>query len=68
MNIDIFSNQTLVKSADCFFKTKITFLKDLKFNDVIYQKELLINITSSSMEKKLLWPNNQFRYETVQIN
>ena len=54
MNIDIFSNQTLVKSADCFFKTKITFLKDLKFNDVIYQKELLINITSSSMEKKLL--------------
>ena len=50
MNIDIFSNQTLLE----FIQIKISILKDLKLEDITYQKELLIIITSSSMEKAFM--------------
>ena len=53
MNLDIFSNQILLESIDCLFQfiqIKITMLKDLKLRDIIYQKELLIIIISSSMK------------------
>ena len=46
INIDFFSNQILLKSIDY-----LTMPKDLKLEDITYQKELLIIITSSSMEK-----------------
>ena len=53
MNLDIFSNQILLESIDCLFQfiqIKITMLKDLKLRDIVYQKELLIIIISSSMK------------------
>ena len=43
MNIDIFSNQILLESIDCLFlfiQIKMSILKDLKLEDVIYQKAI----------------------------
>ena len=57
MNIDTFLNQNLLELIDYLFQfiqAKIIFLKDLKLKDIIYQKELLIVVTSSSMEKFLM--------------
>ena len=55
--IVIFSNQILLETIDplfYFIQIKITILKDLKFKDITYQKELLIIIMSSSMEKTFM--------------
>ena len=49
MNINIFSNQILLKLIDylfLFIQIKMQNLKDLKLEDITYQKELLIIITS----------------------
>ena len=49
MNIDTFSNQILLKLIDylfLFIQIKMQNLKDLKLEDITYQKELLIIITS----------------------
>ena len=49
MNINIFSNQILLKLTDylfLFIQIKMQNLKDLKLEDITYQKELLIIITS----------------------
>ena len=57
MNIDTFSNQILLKLIDylfLFIQIKMQNLKDLKLEDITYQKELLIIITSSSMEKTFM--------------
>ena len=57
MNLDIFFNQTLLKSVDCLFKIlqmKMEMLKDLMLEDITYQKELLIILMSSSMEKSFM--------------
>ena len=54
MNIDIFSNQNLLDSIDYlyqFIQIKITMLKDLKLEDIIYQKESLKITTLLSMEE-----------------
>ena len=54
MNIDIFSNQNLLDSIDYlyqFIQIKITVLKDLKLEDIIYQKESLKITTLLSMEE-----------------
>ena len=56
MNIDIFSNQIFLELIDNLFQfiqTKITIPKDLRVKDIIYQKELFVIITTSSMEKAL---------------
>ena len=37
----------------------------MKLEGIIYQHVLLIIITSSSMEKKLLWTTNWFWYKTI---
>ena len=37
-----------------FIQIKMPILKDLKLEDIIYKKQLLIIITSSSMEKKFI--------------
>ena len=45
MNIDIFSNQTLLESIGYLFyfiQMKMTKLKDLKLEDIIYQKKLIL--------------------------
>ena len=52
MFVDIFSNQTLLTLIDYLFwfiQTKMTIPKDLKLEDITFEKELLIRITSSSM-------------------
>ena len=54
MNIDIFFNQTLWELTNCLFwfvQIKTTILKDLKLEDITYQKALLRIITSSSIER-----------------
>ena len=54
MNLNIFSNQTLLELIDYLFQfiqMKMMLLKDLKLKDNIYQKRLLKIIMSSSMEK-----------------
>ena len=54
MNIDIFFNQTLWELTNCLFwlvQIKATILKDLKLEDITYQKALLRIITSSSIER-----------------
>ena len=54
MSKDIFSNQVLFELMDYLFQfiqIKLPMLKDLKHEGIIYKKELLIIITSSSMEK-----------------
>ena len=54
MNIDMFSNQNLLDSIDYlyqFIQIKITLLKDLKLEDIIYQKESLKITTLLSMEE-----------------
>ena len=41
INVDIFSNQVLLKLIDYFFyfiQIKMTVLKDLELKDIIYQK------------------------------
>ena len=50
----IFSNQILQELADCLFwliQIKMTILKGIKPEDIIYQKVLLRIITASSMER-----------------
>ena len=57
ININIFSNQNLLEAIDYLFqfiRMKIMPLKDLKLKDIIYQKELLIIIMSSSIEKTFM--------------
>ena len=57
MSIDILSNKILMVLIDYlsqFIQIKMTSLKDLKLKDIIYQKELLIIITSSSMPKTFM--------------
>ena len=57
MSKDIFSNQFLLELMDYLFQfiqIKLPMLKDLKHEGIIYKKELLIIITSSSMEKKFM--------------
>ena len=57
INIDIFSNQNFLEAIDYLFqfiRMKIMPLKDLKLKDIIYQKELLIIIMSSSIEKTFM--------------
>ena len=57
MNIGIFSNQIFLGSMYHLFQfiqTKMTILKNVHIEHITYQKELLIIITSSPMEK-LLW-------------
>ena len=54
MSKDIFWNQTLLELIDCLFyfiQMKMAILKDLKLEDITYQKALLIIIKSSSIEK-----------------
>ena len=56
-NLDFFLNQILLESIDYlfqFFQIKMLLLKYLKLKDIIYQKELLIIIMSSSMEKTFM--------------
>ena len=51
MNKGIFSNQILFELIGYLFQfiqIKMEILKDLKLKDIIYQKELLIIVTSSS--------------------
>ena len=51
MNTGIFSNQILFELIGYLFQfvqIKMEILKDLKLKDIIYQKELLIIVTSSS--------------------
>ena len=57
MSKDIFSNQVLFELMDYLFQfiqIKLPMLKDLKHEGIIYKKELLIIITSSSMEKNFM--------------
>ena len=57
MNIDIFSNQTLLQSIDYLFyfiQIKPTMLKDLKLENIIYRKVYSKIIMSSSMEKTFM--------------
>ena len=59
MNIDIFSNQTFLESIDYLFQfiqTKPAILKDLMFENVIYQK-VQSNRVSSAIRKKTLTNN-----------
>ena len=57
MNVNVFTNQIwrILESIDYLFwfiQIKVTMLKDLKHEDIIYQKELLIIITSSMKKKQ----------------
>ena len=59
MNIDIFSNQTFLESIDYLFQfiqTKPAILKDLMFENVIYQK-VQSNRVSWAIRKKTLTNN-----------
>ena len=56
MNKDIFSGQISLELIDYLLQviqTKMKILKDLKLEDIIYQKTLLVIITPSLMAKKL---------------
>ena len=56
MNKDIFSGQISLELIDYLLQviqTKIKILKDLKLEDIIYEKTLLVIITPSLMAKKL---------------
>ena len=60
MNKDIFSGQISLELIDYLLQviqTKMKILKDLKLEDIIYQKTLLVIITPSLMAKKL-WSTN----------
>ena len=60
MNKDIFSGQISLELIDYLLQviqTKIKILKDLKLEDIIYEKTLLVIITPSLMAKKL-WSTN----------
>ena len=59
MNVNVFTNQIwrIFESIDYLFwfiQIKVTMLKDLKHEDIIYQKELLIIITSSMKKKTMI--------------
>ena len=59
MNVNVFTNQIwrILESIDYLFwfiQIKVTMLKDLKHEDIIYQKELLIIITSSMKKKTMI--------------
>ena len=57
MNINIFSDQTLLKLTGFLFyfiQIKIIMLKDLNLKDISYQKVLSRIIISSSMEKTFM--------------
>ena len=57
MDIDIFLNHTLWELTDCLFwlvQIKMPMLKDLKLEDITYQKALLRIITLSSLERTFL--------------
>ena len=57
MNINIFSDQTLLKLAGFLFyfiQIKKIMLKDLNLKDISYQKVLSRIIMSSSMEKTFM--------------
>ena len=56
-NLDFFFNQILLELIDYLFliiKIKMLILEDSKLKDIICQKELLIIIMSSSMEKTFM--------------
>ena len=56
MNKDIFSGQISLELIDYLLQviqTKMKILKDLKLEDIIYEKTLLVIITPSLMAKKL---------------
>ena len=56
INIDIFSNQTLLELTDCLLQViqiKITIQKDLNLKDITYQKLLSRLTTPSSMNQLL---------------
>ena len=60
MNKDIFLGQISLELIDYLLQviqTKMKILKDLKLEDIIYQKTLLVIITPSLMAKKL-WSTN----------
>ena len=60
MNKDIFSGQISLELIDYLLQviqTKMKILKDLKLEDIIYEKTLLVIITPSLMAKKL-WSTN----------
>ena len=59
MNVNVFTNQIwrILESIDYLFwfiQIKVTMLKDLKHEDIIYQKELLIIITSPMKKKTMI--------------
>ena len=57
MNIVTFSNHILLEVIDCLFwliQVKMQILKDLQREDIIYQKNLLIVITLSLIEKTFM--------------
>ena len=56
-NLDFSLNQILMESIDYLFyfiQIKMLLLEDSKLKDIIYQKELLIIIMSSSTEKTFM--------------
>ena len=60
MNKDIFLGQISLELIDYLLQviqTKMKILKDLKLEDIIYEKTLLVIITPSLMAKKL-WSTN----------
>ena len=57
MNKDIFLGQISLELIDYLLQviqTKMKILKDLKLEDIIYQKTLLVIITPSLMAKKIM--------------
>ena len=57
MNKDIFLGQISLELIDHLLQviqTKMKILKDLKLEDIIYQKTLLVIITPSLMAKKIM--------------
>ena len=69
MNTDIFSSKTLFELIDYlfWFQMKMPILKDLKLEDIIYEKELLIIIMSSLLEHfyDLAIDSNIQQYEEI---
>ena len=58
--IDVFLNQTLYESGDCFFwfsQIKIAMQNGIKLKDITYQK-VLLRITRHHQQEKTLLPGN----------
>ena len=70
INIDISSNQIWLELIDCLFyfiQMKMIVLFYTNEDDNAKRLSSLME-TSSSMEKKLLWPSNWHRYKNIWRN